>query len=259
MFAFLFLLLVLCVGRSFANRWSIGKDSSFSSLGVRSTDNIGSSTAAELKSSFASSNSISADATSWASGSPSSFQWNEATAAQILSTDTDPDLLPVVADSEIRGTPDSKKNGCRAQVRSKVRIRDYNTGNQEIGDERQICSPADAPTYGGKPLNLIAPSESGVQPTIGSDQSQKDVQQEKDQRTDEQKQNELRTKNSALSNEDPNKCRHTPYRIRLDCDGPLGEARVSVFGLDYKEIWNCYPGMYARQQDHCLTGLKSFP
>lgn len=30
--------------------------------------------------------------------------------------------------------------------------------------------------------------------------------------------------------------RNVGYRIRLDCDEPLGEARVSVFGLDYKEI-----------------------
>lgn len=263
-FLFLLLLLVLCVGRSFANPWSVGKDLSFSSLGVRSTDDIDSSTAAELNSSFDSSNSISADATSGASGSPSSFQWNEATAAQILSTNTDPDLLPVVADSEISGTPDSiKKNGCRVQVRGKVRIRDYITNNQEIGEGRQFCSPLDAPAYGGKPLNLIAPPESGLQPPTGTDQSQKTqpqqkVQQEKNQRTDEQKQNELRTKNAALPYDDPNKCRNTPYRIRLDCDGPLGEARVSVFGIDYKEIWNCYPGMYARRPDLCLHGLKSF-
>lgn len=256
MFSFLFLLPVLCVGRSFANPWSVGEDVSFFSLGVRSADDIDSSAAAELNSPFDSTNSISADATSWTSGSPSSFQWNEATAAQIPSANTDPDLLPVVADSEISGTPDSKKNGCRAQVRGKFRIRDYITNNQEI------CSPADTPTHGGKPLNLIAP-ESGVQPPTGTDQSQntqpqQKVQQEKDQMSDENKQNELRAKNAALPYEDPNKCRNTPYRIRLDCDGPLGEARVSVFGLDYKEIWNCYPGTYARRQDLCLQGLKSF-
>lgn len=256
MFSFIFLFLVLCVSSSFANPWSIAKDFSFSSLGVRSSDDFGSSTAVELKSSFDSPNSISADVTSWASGSPSSSQWNEATAAH--STHTGPDLLPVVADSEISGTPASKKNGCRAQVRGKVRIRDFDINNQEIGEARPFCSPADAPAYGGKPLNLIAPPESGVQPPAGTEQSQKEMQQEKDQGTDEQKQNELRAKNTALSNEDPNKCRHTPYRIRLDCDGPLGEARVSVFGLDYKEIWNCYPGTFAPQKYLCLTGLKSF-
>lgn len=262
MFSFLFLLPVLCVGRSFANPWSVGKDFSFSSLGVRSTDDIDSSAAAELNSSFDSTNSISADATSWASGSPSSFQWNEAISAQIPSANTDPDLSPVVADSETSGTPDSQKNGCRAQVRGKFRIRDYITNNQEIGEGRQFCSPADTPTHGGKPLNLIAP-ESGVQPPTDTDQSpknqpQKKVQQEKDKMSDENKQNELRAKNAALPYEDQNKCRNTPYRIRLDCDGPLGEARVSVFGVDYKEIWNCYPGMYARRQDLCLQGLKSF-
>lgn len=182
MFSFLFLLPVLCVGRSFANPWSVGKDFSFSSLGVRSTDDIDSSAAAELNSSFDSTNSISADATSWASGSPSSFQWNEATSAQILSANTDPDLSPVVADSETSGTPDSQKNGCRAQVRGKFRIRDYITNNQEIGEGRQFCSPADTPTHGGKPLNLIAP-ESGVK-----------VQQEKDKMSDENKQNELRAR-----------------------------------------------------------------
>lgn len=251
MFSFLFLLPALCVGRSFANPWSVGKDFSFSSLGVRSTDDIDSSTAAELISPFDSTNSISADATSWASGSHSSFQGNEATAAQILSTDTDPDLLPVVVDSEISGTTDSKKKYCRAQVRGRVRIRDYMTNNQEIGEGRQFCSPADAPP------------ESGVKPPTGTDQSQQNqpqqkVQQEKDEPADENKQHELRAKNVALPNNDPNKCRNTPYRIRLDCDGPLGEARVSVFGFDYKEIWNCYPGMYARRQDLCLHGLKSF-
>ena len=251
MFSFLSLLPVLCVGRSFANPWSVGKDFSFSSLGVRSTDDIDSSTAAELISSFDSTNSISPEATSWASGSPSSFQGNEATAAQIFSTNTDPDLLPVVTDSEISGTTDSKKIGCRAQVRGRVRIRDYMTNNQEIGEGRQFCSPADAPP------------ESGVQPPTSTEQSQKTqpqqkVQQEKDQTTDEDKQIELRAKNAALPNGDSDKCRDTPYRIRLDCDGPLGEARVSVFGLDYKEVWNCYPGMYAPRQDLCLHGLKSF-
>lgn len=253
MFSFLFLFLVLCVGSSFANPWSIAKDFSFSSLGVRSADDI-----TELKSPFDSSNSISADVTSWGSNSPSSFQWNEATAAQILSTDTAPNLLPVLVDSEISGTPDSNKIHCRAQVRGKVRIRDYNIDNQEIGEGRQFCSPADAPAFGGKPLNLIAPPENGVQPPAGTDQPQEKVQQEKDKRADEQKQNELRSKNTVLPNEDPNKCRYTPYRIRLDCDGFPGEARVSVFGLDYKEIWNCYPGTFTRQRGLCLTGLKSF-
>lgn len=145
------------------------------------------------------------------------------------------------------------QKGCRAQVRGKVRIRDYTTSNQEIGEEQQLCSPADASANGGKPFDLITLPESVVQPPTGMDQSQntqpqQKVQQVKDQQTDKDKQNDLRAKNAALSNEDPMKCRYTPYRIRLDCDGPLGEARVSVFGLDYEEIWNCYPGTHARQQ-----------
>lgn len=172
----------------------------------------------------------------------------------MFSTNTDSDLLPAFGDSEISGTPDSRQKDCRAQVRGKVRIRDDTTSSQGIGEERQLCSPADAPANGGKPFNSITPPESGVQPPTGMDQSQntqlqQKVQQVKDQRADEEKQNELRAKNAALSDEDPMKCRHTPHRIRLDCDGPLGEARVSVFGLDYKEIWNCYPGTNARQQD----------
>lgn len=249
MFSFLSFLPVLCVGRSFANPLSTGQGDSFSSLNVRAiTDDDGSSTAAELKSSFDSPNSIYAGATSSTSGPPGSFQWNEASAAQILSTNTDSDLLPVFGYSEISGTPDSKQKGCRAQVRGKVRVRDHTTSNQEIGEEWQFCSPADAPANGGKPFGLNPPPESGVQPPTDIDQSQntqpeQKVQQIKDQMTDEKKQTELRAKNAALSNEDTMKCRHTPYRIRLDCDGPLGEARVSVFGLDYKEAWNCYPGM----------------
>lgn len=258
MFSVLFFLPVLSVGRSFANPLSTRQHFSFSSLRVRSTDD-GSSAAAELKSSL---NSIYADATSWTSGPPGSFRWNEATAAQIFSTSTDSDLLPEFRDSNISGTPDSKQKGCRAQFRGKFRIRDDTTSNQGIGEERQFCSPAEAPANGGKPFNSITPPESGVQPPTGMDQSQntqppQKVQQVKDIRTDEEKQNELRTKNAALSDEDPMKCRHTPHRIRLDCDGPLGEARVSVYGLDYKEIWNCYPGMHARQQDLRLC-LKQF-
>lgn len=174
----------------------------------------------------------------------------------MFSTNTDSDLLPAFGDSEISGTPDSRQKDCRAQVRGKVRIRDDTTSSQGIGEERQLCSPADAPANGGKPFNSITPPESGVKPPTGMDQSQntqpqQKVQQVKDQRADEEKQNELRAKNAALSDEDPMKCRHTPHRIRLDCDGPLGEARVSVFGIDYKEIWNCYPGTNARQQDLC--------
>lgn len=186
-------------------------------------------------------------------------------------------------DSEISGTPEDNLKRCRAppQVRrGKGRIRDDSTSsnNQVIAareeeEERQLCSPADAPgsannNSGGKPSNLIksppGKSEEEVQPqpTTGSvDQSQntppqslpppppppppqeKKEQQIKDQRTDEEKQIELRAKNAALLDEDQMKCRHNPHRIRLDCDGPLGEERVSaMFGLDYKEIWNCYPG-----------------
>lgn len=194
-------------------------------------------------------------------------------------TDSDSDLLPVVlfGDSEISGTPEDYSKRCRAppQVRrGKVRIRDDSTSsnNHVVAapgeeEERQLCSPADAPgsannNSGGKPSNLIksppGKSEEEVQPqpTTGSmDQSQhtppqslpappeKKEQQIKDQRTDEEKQIELRAKNAALLDEDQMKCRHNPHRIRLDCDGPLGEERVSaMFGLDYKEIWNCYPG-----------------
>lgn len=211
---------------------------------------------AELISSFDLLNSIYAGATSWNLGPPRSFRWNEATAAEIFSTNTDSDLLPVFEDSKISGTPDSNQKGCRAQVRGKVRIRDDTTSNQDIGEEGQVCFPADAPANGGKPFNSITSPESGVQPPTGMGQSQntqppEKVQQAKDQRTDEEKQNELRAKNAALPDEDPMKCRHTPYRIRLDCDGPLGEARASMFGLDYKEVWNCYPGTprtHARQQ-----------
>lgn len=256
MFFFLFFLPVLCVGRSFANPLSTSQHFSFSSLRARFTDDDGSSTAAELSSSFDSLNSIYAGATSWTSGPPGSIRWNDATDAQIFSTNTDSDLLPAFGDSEISGTPDSRQKDCRAQVRGKVRIRDDTTSSQGIGEERQLCSPADAPANGGKPFNSITPPESGVQPPTGMDQSQntqpqQKMQQVKDQRADEEKQIELRAKNAALSDEDPMKCRHTPHRIRLDCDGPLGEARVSVFGLDYKEIWNCYPGTNARQQDLC--------
>lgn len=251
MFSFLSFLPVLCVGRSFANPLSTSQHFSFSSLRIRSTDDDGSSTAAELKSSLDLLNSIYAGATSWTSGPPRSFRWNEATTAQIFSTNRDSDLLPVFGDSKISGTPASNQNGCRIQVRGKVRIRDDTTSNQDIGEEGHVCSPADAPA--NEPFNSITPSESGVQPP-------QKVQQVKDRRTDEEKQNELRAKNAALSDEDPMKCRHTPYRIRLDCDGPLGEARVSMFGLDYKEIWNCYPGTHARQQDlqPKLCSKKSF-
>lgn len=258
MFSFLSFLPVLCVGRSFANPLSTSQHFSFSSLSVRSTDDDGSSTAAKLKSLLDSLNRIYAGATSWTLGPPGSFQWNEATATEILSTNMDSDLLPVFVDSEISGTPDSKQEGCHAQVRGKVRIRDYTPSDQDIGEERQSCSPADAPENRGKPLNLITPSKSGVQPPTGMDQSQntqpqQKVQQAKDRTSDEGKQNELRARNTALSNDDSMKCRYTPYRIRLDCDGPLGEARYSVFGLDYKETWNCYPGRHAYQQGHCLV------
>lgn len=163
MFSFLLLLLAFCVSRSLASPLSTSKDPgefSFSSLSVRSAD--GSSTAGELKSSFDLSNGISADTGSWASGPPTSFQWNEATAAQILSVNTDSDLLTSVADSEINGTSDPKTKGCRAQVRGKVRIRNYSTSNQEIGEGGQFCAPADAPAHGSKPLNLIVRPESGA-------------------------------------------------------------------------------------------------
>lgn len=200
--------------------------------------------------------------------------------------------MPVVfGDSEISGTPEySKQKGCRApQVRrGKVRIRDDITSNQGIiarEEERQLCSPADAPANnGGKPSNLINKppgSEEEVKPpttsttTTGMDQSQntpqspsppqKKEQQIKDQMTDEEKQIELRAKNAALLDEDPMKCRHNPHRIRLDCDGPLGEERISaMFGLEYKEIWNCYPGTqrththaHARQQENLLPMIKA--
>lgn len=243
--------LVLCAGRSFANPLSTSQHFSFSSLRVRSTDDDGSSTAAELKSSFDSLNSNYAGATSWTSGLPRSFRWNEATAAQIFSTNTDSDLLPVFGDSKISGTPDSDQIGCR---RGKFHTRDVTIGNQDVGEGGQVCSPANAPANGGKPFNSITPPEIRFQPPTGTDQPQntqppQKVQPVKDQRTDEEKQNELRANNAALLDEDPMKCRHAPYRIRLDCDGPLGEERLSVFGLDFKQIWNCYPGRHARQQD----------
>lgn len=296
MFSFLSFLPILCVGRSFANPLSNNQHFSFSSLRVRSTDDDGKVSpntcllpprnSISFRLNFAEQHFLCKGASLWTtSGLPpgSYFRWNDeattaAAAAQIFSTintdtDSDSDLLPAVlfGDPEISGTPEDyyskQQKGCRAppQVRrGKVRIRDDSTSNnhqaiaavREKEEQRQLCSPADAPsgsaanTNGGiKPFNLIK-SPPGSEATTGMDhqsqntqEPQKKEQQIKDQRTDEEKQVELRAKNAALPDEDQMKCRHNPHRIRLDCDGPLGEERVSaMFGLDYKEIWNCYPG-----------------